>query len=83
MLNLSISCTRFERNYSSCIGRSSENLLSKQWRRSGKKKEGLKLRKPSNGFLSFTPPTFTQCVPADLPKHGRSFFSKSTFLSDL
>jgi hypothetical protein len=26
MLNLSISCTRFERNYSSCTGRSSENL---------------------------------------------------------
>jgi len=28
MLNLSIKCTRFERNYSSCAARSSENLCS-------------------------------------------------------
>jgi hypothetical protein len=33
MLNLSIQCSSFERNHSSCTGRSSENLCS---RRSGK-----------------------------------------------
>jgi len=28
MLNLNIKCTRFESNYSSCTGRSSENISS-------------------------------------------------------
>jgi hypothetical protein len=31
MLKLSIQCTRFESNFSSCTGRSSENICSSQW----------------------------------------------------
>jgi hypothetical protein len=39
MLNLSIYCTRFERNYSSCTGRSSENLWSTSGEEAVRKKE--------------------------------------------
>jgi hypothetical protein len=51
MLNLSIKCTRFERNYSSCAGRSNENLYSSSGDAQEKKKDRVKLRKS----LSFTP----------------------------
>jgi len=39
MLNLSISSSRFERNYSSCTGRSSENLCSSSGGAQEKKRE--------------------------------------------
>jgi hypothetical protein len=47
-----------EELYSTCAERSSENLCSSSgWRRSGKKKDRMKLRKPSNGWFSqFHPP---------------------------
>jgi hypothetical protein len=53
MLNLSVSWTRFERNYSSCTGRSSEiyvtavEALSRKKERHGETQMGVKLRKPS------------------------------------
>jgi hypothetical protein len=52
MLKLSISCTRFERNYSSCSGRSSENICST----CGGTREKWKTRWnwEIDGFLSFT-----------------------------
>jgi hypothetical protein len=58
MLNISISCSRFERNYSSCTGRSSENICSSSGGAQEKKKDRVKLREPSrfDGSLSFTPP---------------------------
>jgi hypothetical protein len=48
LLNLSLKCTRFESNNSSCCtGRSCENMCSKEWRRSGKKrKDRMKLSWP-------------------------------------
>jgi len=49
MLNLSVECTRFERNYSSCTGRISENLCSSSGGAQEKKKDWVKL-------LSFPPP---------------------------
>ncbi len=72
MLNLNMKCWNSVRNaeshhwmhkvreefYSTCADRSSENLCSSSgWRRSGKKKDRVKLRKPSNGWFSqFHPP---------------------------
>jgi hypothetical protein len=53
MLNLSILCTRCERNYSSCTDRSSENRCSS----SGKKRDRVKLRNHQNWWFSqFQPP---------------------------
>jgi hypothetical protein len=44
MLNLSVECTRFERNYSSCTGRISENLCSRSGGAREKKKDRVKVR---------------------------------------
>jgi hypothetical protein len=58
MLNLSIECTRFEKNYSSCTCRSNENLCSgsraaqEKIERQGETQKTIKI----DGFLSFTPP---------------------------
>jgi len=48
-------CTRFESNYSSCKGRRSENLCNNSGGAQGKKKDKVKLRKPSK-FPEFQPP---------------------------
>jgi hypothetical protein len=46
MLNLSISCTRFVRSYSTCTSRSSENVCCSSGGAEEKKKDRMKLRKP-------------------------------------
>ncbi len=56
MLNLSIQCTRFERNYSSCTGRSSENLCSSSGGAQEKRNTGW--NSGNHGFLSLNPPPF-------------------------
>jgi len=52
MLNLSISCTRFERNYSSCkgTGRSSENLCNSSGGAQDKRKTGWNSGNHQNEF---------------------------------
>ncbi len=57
LLKLSILCTRFERNYSRCTGRSSENLCSSSGaaqvnERRDETQKSIKI----DGFLSFIPP---------------------------
>jgi hypothetical protein len=47
MLKLSISCTRFETNYSSCTRRSSENICSSSVGAQEKGKNRMKLSLPS------------------------------------
>jgi hypothetical protein len=54
MLNLSFLCTSFERNYSGCTGRSTENLC--QWRSSGKKKDRVKTQEQFWWFPKFDAP---------------------------
>jgi hypothetical protein len=60
MLNLSISCTRFESNYSSCTDRSSENISSSSGGAQEKMKEGMKLNLPPKlvGKTSWGPTCF-------------------------
>jgi len=48
LLKLSIYCTRFETNYSSCIVRSNENICSSSGGGSGKRKDKMKLSLPSS-----------------------------------
>jgi hypothetical protein len=46
MLKLSIQCTTFESDYSVCTSRSSENICSSKSRRSGKRRDWMKLSLP-------------------------------------
>jgi hypothetical protein len=54
-------CTRFESNYSSCKGRRNENLCNNSGGAQGKKKDKVKLRKPSK-FPEFQPPLDHVCL---------------------
>jgi hypothetical protein len=63
--NSASECTRFESNYNSPTGRSSDKIYvtAEQWGRSGKRKGRMKLNLSAkiDGFLSFTLPLPFEC----------------------
>ncbi len=80
--NSAFNAQRLVTNYSCCTVRSSENICgSSEWRRSGKRKDRMKLSLPRNkvdGFLSFIPRWMLMYLNADVLFVFAGFFLNLT-----